>query len=59
GVGVPDELKERIFESRFSRKGGGLGLFLVRKIVEMFKGTVKLYDNKPRGAVFEVRIPAK
>ncbi|MCS7131099.1 MAG: HAMP domain-containing histidine kinase, partial [Archaeoglobaceae archaeon] len=59
GVGIPDELKEVVFESGYSRKGGGLGLFLVRKIVEMFKGSVRLYDNKPRGVVFEIRLPMK
>lgn len=59
GVGIADEIKERIFESRYSRKGGGLGLFLVKKIVEMFKGRIAVYDNKPSGAVFEIRIPIK
>lgn len=59
GVGIPDELKEKIFDARYSRKGGGLGLFLVKKIVEMFNGRIYVYDNKPRGVVFEIRIPAK
>lgn len=57
GIGIPEELKERIFDARFSRKGGGLGLFLVKKIVELFHGSVRVYDNKPRGAVFEIRLP--
>ncbi len=57
GVGIADELKDRIFESGFSRKGGGLGLFLVKKIVEMFRGSIRVYDNVPRGAVFEIRLP--
>lgn len=59
GVGIPEEIKEKIFEAKYSRKGGGLGLFLVKKIVEMFNGRIQVYDNKPRGAVFEIRIPAK
>ncbi|MEM4574883.1 MAG: PAS domain S-box protein [Archaeoglobaceae archaeon] len=57
GVGIPEELKDKIFEAKFSRKGGGLGLFLVKKIVEMFGGKISLRDNIPRGALFEVRIP--
>lgn len=57
GVGIPEEIKKKIFESGYSRKGGGLGLFLVKKIVEMLKGSIMVYDNKPRGAVFEIRIP--
>ncbi|MFN3384824.1 MAG: PAS domain S-box protein [Archaeoglobaceae archaeon] len=59
GVGIPEELKDRIFDAKYSRKGGGLGLFLVKKIVEMFNGGVQVYDNKPQGVVFEIRIPAK
>lgn len=59
GVGIPENLKAKIFEATYSRKGGGLGLFLVKKIVDMFRGRIQLYDNKPQGAVFEIRIPAK
>ncbi|MEM0203286.1 MAG: PAS domain S-box protein [Archaeoglobaceae archaeon] len=59
GVGIPEELKAKIFDAKYSRKGGGLGLFLVKKIVEMFNGRIQVYDNIPQGAVFEIRIPAK
>ncbi|MCS7130178.1 MAG: ATP-binding protein [Archaeoglobaceae archaeon] len=59
GVGIPGEIKSKIFESGYSRRGGGLGLFLVKKIVEMFKGRVIVKDNVPRGAIFEIRLPLK
>ncbi len=59
GVGIPDEMKSRIFEVGFSRRGGGLGLFLVKKIVEMFGGRITVKDNVPRGALFEIRLPLK
>lgn len=59
GVGIPDELKGKIFESGFSRKGGGLGLYLVKKVVEMFGGKITVKDNTPRGALFEIRLPLK
>lgn len=59
GVGIPAEIKEKLFKTRVStRKGGGLGLMLVKKIVEYFDGTITAYDN-PQGAVFEIRFPLK
>jgi PAS domain S-box-containing protein len=59
GVGIPDEIKSKIFETGFSRRGGGLGLFLVKKIVEMFGGKITVRDNVPKGALFEVKLPLK
>ncbi|TDA26828.1 MAG: histidine kinase [Archaeoglobi archaeon] len=59
GIGIPDEIKSKIFETGFSRRGGGLGLFLVKKIVEMFGGRITVRDNVPKGALFEVRLPLK
>jgi signal transduction histidine kinase len=62
GPGVPDALRERVFE-RFVRGGGdrgsssGLGLSIVRAVAESHGGTVALEDAKP-GARFVVRLPA-
>ena len=62
GVGVPEELRERIFE-RFVRgasDGGGssgLGLAIVRAVAEGHDGRVAL-EPGPRGARFVVRLPA-
>ncbi len=63
GPGVPDEYKEDIF-NRFRRIGGrssgrGLGLAIVRRIVELHSGEVWVEDNSPHGAVFCVRIPKR
>ncbi|NOZ59264.1 MAG: PAS domain-containing sensor histidine kinase [Euryarchaeota archaeon] len=63
GPGVPDEYKEEIF-NRFRRlegkgSGRGLGLAIVRRIVELHSGEVWVEDNTPRGAVFNVRIPRR
>lgn len=59
GVGIDDEIKKKLFNERIStRKGGGLGLLIVKKIIETFRGSIKVYDNVPRGAVFEIRIPS-
>jgi signal transduction histidine kinase len=61
GPGVPDELRERIFE-RFVRGDGdrgsssGLGLSIVRAVAESHGGSVVLEDADP-GARFVVRLP--
>jgi TusA-related sulfurtransferase/anti-sigma regulatory factor (Ser/Thr protein kinase) len=54
GTGVPDELKEEIFEEGFTgnSKGTGLGLYIARKTVERYGGSIRVEDNKPRGAIF-------
>ena len=62
GEGISDEYKEDIFD-RFQRvhKGGvegtGLGLTIVKKIVEMHKGSVWVEDNPGGGSIFYVTIP--
>ncbi len=65
GNGIPDDMKERIFEpffrvdkSRSRALGGvGLGLSLVNEIVKAHNGTISVRDNKPNGTVFEVSLP--
>jgi signal transduction histidine kinase len=67
GVGVPDAEKAKIFEAFYQVDGGstrvaggaGLGLSIVRKLIEAHRGTVHVEDNKPTGSVFIVRIPIK
>ena len=67
GPGIPDEDKKRIFDrfyrvdkARTRQKGGfGLGLSLAKQIVEAFKGTIQVRDNKPRGTIFEVKLSTK
>jgi two-component system OmpR family sensor kinase len=63
GPGIPDDLRERIFE-RFARgsddRGGsfGLGLSIVRAVAESHRGTVVLRPSADRGAQFVVTLPA-
>ncbi len=60
GPGIPDEKKKKIFEpfERASRrKGSGLGLTIVKMIVELHGGEVWVEDNTPKGSVFVVRLP--
>lgn len=63
GVGVPAERAERIFET-FARlhagteqPGVGLGLAIVRRIVEAHAGTVILETAKGPGACFLIKLP--
>lgn len=44
GVGIPDDLRYRVFEPKFTTKssGTGLGLGMVKNIVENYKGTITL-----------------
>ena len=58
GKGIPDEIKEKIFEEGFTEgKGTGMGLYIAKRIVEIFDGEIEVKDNKPSGAIFEIRIP--
>ena len=62
GTGIPEELKERVFEpffrvdkSRSRELGGvGLGLALVREIVRVHDGNITVKSNPPGGTIFEV-----
>ncbi|MFN0136573.1 MAG: ATP-binding protein [Phycisphaerae bacterium] len=60
GSGVPDELRERIFQPFFSTKGHGgtgLGLAVARKIVSELGGTLELTKPREGGSVFIMRLP--
>jgi signal transduction histidine kinase len=58
GSGVPEELREKIFEPFVSSRsnGSGLGLAIAREIIEAHGGTL-LCVNASIGARFEIRIP--
>jgi len=60
GMGVPAEVRERVFEA-FQRGGGngggaGLGLYIVREVLRVHGAQIELRDGAP-GAVFQVRFP--
>lgn len=64
GPGIPPELASRIFDPYFStkprgnRKGQGLGLTICQSILRRHGGSVRLNQEKPGGAVFDVLVPA-
>ena len=59
GPGIPAELRERIFEPLYSTKtfGVGLGLPLVKRIVEQHDGRIEIGANPAGGARFTLRFP--
>jgi len=60
GTGIPDSIKDKIFEPNFTTKnsGMGLGLAIVKKIINDFDGTIN-YKTSTTGTVFEFTIPIK
>lgn len=58
GVGIPADMKEKLFTRGFG-KGTGLGLFLVKKIMEAYGWQVREAGTEGKGARFIITIPEK
>ncbi len=60
GGGIPAEIREKIFEPYFTTKpageGTGIGLNLVRKIIEKHQGKIEV-ESQPGGTIFSVGLP--
>lgn len=59
GKGIPDKHKENIFEKGHKMgetAGSGLGMFVVRRVAEVYGGTVEVKDSELGGARFDVRL---
>jgi two-component system, OmpR family, sensor histidine kinase CiaH len=64
GSGIPEEERPKVFEKFYrigseetrKAKGTGLGLYIVKKIVEAHHGKIGVLDNKPNGSVFKIVI---
>lgn len=67
GMGIPDREKRRVFakfyrvgnEDTRTTKGTGLGLFIVKQLVDKHGGQLELADNEPRGTTFRIYLPAE
>jgi two-component system, NtrC family, nitrogen regulation sensor histidine kinase NtrY len=60
GHGVPARDRERLFLPDFTTKGRGtgLGLAIVSRIIADHNGSIRVEDNRPRGARFIIELPA-
>ena len=60
GIGIPEELKPKIFVPNFTTKSGGtgLGLAMVKNLVEQAGGIVYFTDRHEGGTVFTVEWPS-
>lgn len=62
GIGIADEEKSRIFEKFYrvgsedtrNTKGTGLGLYIVKQVLDKHRATIQVKDNRPAGSVFEI-----
>ena len=59
GVGISQEHMDKVFEPKFTTKssGMGLGLAMVKNIVETYNGTINLDSSLENGTAFKVSIP--
>jgi len=64
GEGIPEREKKRIFNkfyrvgNEYTRrtKGTGLGLYIVKSVLQKHNGTITVKDNDPSGSIFEVTL---
>ncbi|MGB1216903.1 MAG: ATP-binding protein, partial [Saprospiraceae bacterium] len=65
GVGIPEHLQESIFKRFFQvdgthtreAQGTGIGLSLVRELVQLMNGKIKVKSTEGKGSLFSVNIP--
>lgn len=59
GVGIPNELKDKIFTPLFTTKskGQGLGLAVVKRLVNGLKGNISYQSIESKGTEFTVELP--
>jgi signal transduction histidine kinase len=60
GPGIPEDLRQRIFDMHFTTKtsGTGIGLYVARSIVEAHGGEISVGSAPGRGSEFRLRVPA-
>ena len=59
GTGIPDEIREKIFDLYFTTKtdGSGIGLAMTYRILQLHHGSIEVQSNTGRGTEFRLRIP--
>jgi signal transduction histidine kinase len=59
GPGIPDDIREKIFDLYFTTRSGGsgIGLTMTYRILQLHHGSVEVQSNPGRGTEFQLRIP--
>jgi signal transduction histidine kinase len=59
GSGIPNEIREKIFDLYFTTKSGGsgIGLAMTYRILQLHYGSIEVQSNGERGTEFLLRIP--
>ena len=59
GIGIPENLHSKIFEPKFTTKnsGMGLGLAMVKNIIDDFSGKITFISKLEEGTTFYIKIP--
>ncbi len=59
GMGIPEEIREKIFDLYFTTKigGSGIGLAMTYRILQLHHGSVDVQSRQGRGTEFRLRIP--
>jgi len=59
GIGIPDEIRDKIFDLYFTTKigGSGIGLAMTYRILQLHHGSVDVQSRQGRGTEFRLRIP--
>jgi signal transduction histidine kinase len=62
GIGIAEEFQGRIFEMFFRAtersSGSGLGLYIVKEIIERMNGSITMKSEEGKGTRFEIVVPA-
>ncbi|WP_174613429.1 ATP-binding protein [Virgibacillus ihumii] len=60
GVGVPEELIHKLGEPFFTTKqnGTGLGIMIIRQILEKHDGELEIQQNESKGSTFRIKLPS-
>ena len=65
GIGISEEDQKKLFtkffrtkkSSQVSTSGSGLGLYIVKKILDAYKGSIQCESNQGKGTVFSILLP--
>ncbi|MGC2323430.1 MAG: ATP-binding protein, partial [Terriglobales bacterium] len=59
GPGIPDELRDKIFNLYFTTKknGSGIGLAMAYRVMQLHNGSVEYESQEGQGTTFRLRLP--